>query len=279
MSFSAAYIAHLSAGAFPQGVDPWAEDDPYFSQLHSGIIGALLAQLWQPLLAQGYHISKEASLQISTARKPDMAIHQRLPVLSAQMLDYPAAAVAIQAEPGERVALDEPEFQALAIKASDKNALVTIVEIILPRNKTHWADMTHYREARDELFLQKGVNVVEIDLTRSVKRLFDHALTRQCDYHVAILLPTEAPYIVKMVYGEPLKRCALPLRQNVIGIDLQLAYAQAYREATLAAQMLEDKHYTLENLPFPALLSFAHQQAVMTAVNEWYIQLQALRSE
>lgn len=279
MAFSTKYIAHLSAGPFPNRIDPWVEDDHYFSQLHSGIIAGLLAQLWQPLLMQGYHVSKEASLQISEMRKPDIAIRQRIVQPETTPLDYAAAAAAILAEPGENVEWNEPEFQALHIKESGTNQLVTVVEIISPRNKTHWADMTRYRDARENLFLKNGVYVVEIDLTRSIKRLFDHPLTRLCAYHAAILMPDKSARVIKLQYDEPLKRCALPLKQEVIGVELQEAYTHAYQEATLAPQMLDDGHYALEMLPFPSLLTEQQQHAAQIAVSDWHSALQRLRQE
>lgn len=267
-----AYIAHLSLGPFGGRTDPWAEHAHYFSQLHSGIIANLLAQLWQPLLESGYHASKEASLQISELRKPDIAIRQlnsQPAAAPAMTLDYAAAANAILAEPGDVIDLDEPEYQAIYISERHSNRLVTVVEIISPRNKLNWQDIWRYQSGRADLFLSQGVNVVEVDLTRSVKRLLDHDLTHRAAYHMAVFLPDESPRVIRMEYGEPLKWCALPLRDKVIGINLQQAYEVAYREATIAPQLIDEERYTLEHLPFPTLLSDAQRAAALEAVRNW----------
>lgn len=136
------FILHFAQGPFAGHMDPWAEAPHYFSQLHSGIIGAILAQIWQPLLEKGYIASKEVCLQIAEIRKPDIALHTAADK-PAKKLDY-AAASAILAEPGIEVALDEPELQAIHIRQSGSNRLITIAEIISPRSKTYLPDIIKY---------------------------------------------------------------------------------------------------------------------------------------
>jgi hypothetical protein len=279
MTTADAAFAHLEQGPFPGLMDPWAENARYFQQLHSGMIGHLQVQLKRPLFDLGYIIGKETSLQIAEYRQPDLAIE---PFSSATPLplswDYWAAATAIEAEPGlvTETALAEVDLQALFIHDLQTGSLVTLIEIISPRNKTHWADMLEYQAWRQRM-VRQGVNVVEIDLTRSVKRLLDNTLTHTTAYHTAIYLPQSPTRVVPMPYHESLPRVALPLRGEVVPMMLQAAYDAAYRDGLIAGNILKDKAYTLEHLPFPSLLSFAHQQAAMTSVNEWYIQLQALR--
>lgn len=155
------YILRYAQGPFTGRVDLWAEAPYYFSQLHSSIIAAILSQVWQPLLEKGYIASKEASLQIAEIRKPDIAVRTSTEK-PGKALDY--AAAAILAEPGIEVDLEEPELQAIYIRHAGSNTLVTVVEIISPRNKTYLPDILKYQESRQHLFLEQGVNVVEIDL-------------------------------------------------------------------------------------------------------------------
>lgn len=272
---TADYIDCLSAGPFAGTTDPWAEDGHYFSQLHSGIIAEILAQIWQPLLIRGYHVSKEASLQISELRKPDLAVFARSQPSHTTALNYTTAAEAVQAEPGEQIDIDEPEWQAIHLHLGGD--LVTVVEVISPPNKSHTADIIRYQTGRDSLFLANGVNVVEIDLTRSVKRLVEHALTLRHPYHAAVFLPADAPRIIPMKIGETLKRIALPLREDVLAVELQQAYDTAYREATIAAQITARYGYTLDSLPFPSLLTEEEQGAALHAVQQWRATLAQLR--
>jgi hypothetical protein len=269
------YILRYAQGPFAGRVDLWAEAPYYFSQLHSGIIAAMLAQVWQPLLEKGYIASKEASLQIAEMRKPDIAVHTTTDK-PGKLLDYVAAATAILAEPGIEVDLEEPELQAIHIRQAASNTLVTVVEVLSPRNKAFLPDMLKYQENRQHLFLEHGVNVVEIDLTRSVKRLVEHMLTMRHAYHIAVFISGEPLRIIPMDH-EPLKRCALPLIDDVVGVELQPAYDLAYREATIAPQIETNGHYTLNDLPFPTLLTDDQRQQAIKAVQNWRAELQKLR--
>lgn len=268
------YILRYAQGPFAGRVDFWAETPHYFSQLHSGIIAALLSQIWQPLLEKGYIASKEASLQIAEMRKPDIAVHAATE-RPGRLLDYAAAAAAILAEPGIEVDLEEPELQAIHVRQADSNKLVTVVEIISPRNKAFLPDMLKYQDGRQHL-LEQGVNVVEIDLTRSIKRLVEHTFTAHHWYHVAVFIPGESLRIVPMD-DEPLKRCALPLVDDVVGVELQTAYDLAYREATIAPQIEANQHYTFDQLPFPTLLTDEQRQKAIETIHHWRAELEKLR--
>jgi hypothetical protein len=76
---------------------------------------------------------------------------------------------------------------------------------------------------------------------------------------------------------EPLKRCALPLIDDVVGVELQSAYDLAYREATIAPQIEANGHYILDHLPFPTLLTDDQRQQALEAVHRWRTELEELR--
>jgi hypothetical protein len=270
------YVLRLAQGPFAGRSDPFAEAPHYFNQLHSGIIGAILSQIWQPLLEQGYVVSKEASLQIAELRKPDITVRQAKNIPQPhRKLDYESAASAILAEPGESIELDEQDLQAIYIRES--GVLITVVEIISPRNKAYLPDVVNYQEGRKRLFLEQGVNVVEVDLTRSVRRLVEHPLTLRHPYHIAVFMPSEAPRVIALDFDAPLKRFALPLIDAVLGVELQAAYETAYREATIAPQILDNNHYASDGLPFPTLLSDDQRAACFAAVQAWRDDLARLR--
>jgi hypothetical protein len=272
-------VLYFANGPFYGSIDPWAEDPFYFSQLHSGIIAAILSQIWGPLIEMGYVASKEASLQIAELRKPDIAFFTASEKTKSQKrLDYSAAASAILAEPGISVDIGEPEYQAIFIRHAESGTLVTVVEVISPRNKAYLPDIVKYQEGRRALFLERGVNVVEIDATRSVKRLLEHSLTTQFPYHIAIFMPGESPRAIPIEFLAPLKRCALPLLDDVIGVELQTAYEIAYREATIAPQLENNRQYALEHLPFPSLLTAEQTATVLAKIEAWRAELKHLKN-
>jgi len=238
-----------------------------------------LSQIWGPLLDQGYVISKENSLQIAEMRKPDITIqHMSADAPDIPAYDYPTAAAEILAEPLLLIETEEPDLQAIHIHESGTNRLITVIEIISPRNKAYDPDMVRYQQQRSQLFLSQGASVVEIDLTRSVKRLVDHSLTWQSPYHIAVHLPSQQIYVTPMTVGEALKNCALPLLSGVMGVELQTAYTTAYRETTIAAQIENNGHYIVEQLPFPSLLTNEQTATALAAVEKWRAEMARLRT-
>lgn len=180
---------------------------------------------------------------------------------------YDVAAAEVLAEPG--VMVDErDDLHALHVRDGDSGDLVTVLEVVSPSNKHSDHEILAYRERRRDL-TQRGVNVVEVDITRSVKRLEANSRTQSAAYHVGIFLPGEGVRVVEMRFEASLARIALPLRADVIPIDLQSTYAQAYRQTGTAVHILQDDGYTEDGLPFPSLLTEAQRTAVFEAVAAW----------
>jgi len=277
MVYSSAYIETLKQGPFVGHPDAWAEAGRYFQQLHSEIISHLLIQMQDSLLSMGYIAGRETSLQIAENRQPDLYIQQsaEIPRATARW-DYGQAAEAALAESGVLLEGLEPEFDALYIKDLETGELVTVVEIISPRNKTEFTLIHDYQDRRKRL-LGQAVNVVEVDLTRSVKRLTQDALLETYPYHVAIFLYNQAPRFIGMEFGQPLKRCALPLRAEVIAVELQTAYDHAYRLTSLAGHIQAETRYSQEALPFPSLMKTSHLPAMLQAVQSWQSELDKLK--
>jgi hypothetical protein len=277
MGFSQAEIAHFEQGPFPGRIDPWAETARYFRSIHSEMISALLASLREPLLDLGYVAGRETSLQIAEGREPDIHIRREQSVEHALRWNYELAAAEVLAEPGIAIE-DAAEFEALHIRELKAGDLVTVVEIVSPGNKTRDHEMTAYRERRSRLMLERGVNVVEIDPTRSIKRLTNNSETRASAYHIAVFLPGEAVRIIGIPFQAPLSRLAVPLRGTVIPVELHDAYSRAYRQTTTAWHIHHEGRYTEDDLPFPTVLTDSQRHEVLEAVERWQQELARLRA-
>ena len=263
-------------GPFAGNVDLWAEDDHYFQTIHTEIISALMDMIQQPLFDMGYVPGREASLQITEGREPDIyvqTINQIKPLVD---WNYDLAAVEVLAEPGMRVE-DAELLSALHIRRAYDGDLVTVCEIVSPGNKRTSEQVRAYQERRSRLFLEKGVNVVEVDLTRSVKRLVNNGVTKVNPYHIAIFLPGDAVRIVEVKLNQLLPRLALPLRGEVIPIDLQQSYQRAYSRAATAWHIEHDGHYMEDYLPFASALSVEEREQAMAQVAVWQAALARLR--
>jgi hypothetical protein len=273
--YSPEYVEHLKRGPFPGRVDPWAEVGRYHSQIHAGMLDVIAGQLESVLLSQGYLITREASLQISGGRQPDIFVRHPSPENRMQGDVYAQAAEAVQLDPGEEIS-DAPELEALRIYEFDTRSLVTVLELISPTNKTSSAFL--YQQYRAYL-LSQGVNFVEIDPTRSVQRLLESQLTHYYLYHIAIYLPNQLPRILGSSFGSGLRSCALPLTTEVAPIDPQAAYDLAYRRYNIAAQIEYEEQYTSGNLPFPSTFTPEQRVEVLQQLDDWLKRLSDLRTQ
>jgi len=265
-------------GPFGGNMDPWAEDDHYFQTIHTEIISVLIETLQQPLFDLGYVPGREASLQITEGREPDIYIQTINQIKPAVEWNYDLAAAEILAEPGVRVE-EEGVLSALHIRSADSGDLVTICEIVSPGNKRTIDQIRAYQERRSRLFLERGVNVVEIDLTRSTKRLVNNPVTSINPYHIAVFLPGDTVRILEVKWNQVLPRLALPLRGEVVPVDLQQTYQRAYSRATTAWHIEHDGHYEESYLPLAVGLSDVEREQALSKVRAWQAEVMRLRSQ
>jgi hypothetical protein len=262
--------AQYKVGPFPDQIDPWVEAAHYFQPLHNEIISALLALLDAPLLAKGYVAGRETSLQIAEGREPDVFVYSRdLPPTA--RWDYALAAEEALAAPGVRV-MDAADRDALHIRSQATGDLVAVLEVVSPGNKTRPQDILAYQERRTRLYLERGIHVVECDFTRSVRRLSQNSETAAYPYHCAVYLPSDAR-VIGIGWGERLPRLALPLRGEVVAVELHEAYTRAYRVTNLAWHIQHDGRYTEADLPFPSLLTEDTRRTLLETVQHWQMAL------
>lgn len=276
--YSPEYIEIFRKGPFPNRVDLWAELGRYFHPIHSGMIGHLLEQVQLPLLQLGYVAGRETSLQVTERREPDIYVEQTQAAsqIQAKYHLYPSAASDVLADAGIELQIDDSEsdLDAILIKHLDSGQLVTIVEVISPSNKSNLQQIEQYQARRKHLIHQQ-VNVVEIDITRSIKRLVDDALVDSFPYYVMIHLANQTLRFIGMNWEKSLKRIALP--ELIVPMQLQDAYNHAYQVAGTAIHIDKETAYELENLPFPTLLPPEILKSAIRAVDTWHTELKRLR--
>lgn len=263
-------------GPFPNAIDLWAEHARYFQMIHASMIDALADQMQDRLDKLGYYAGRETSMQILEGRETDIFIRRSVsPPAGHQRLDYELAAAEVLAAVGE-VALDEPAFEALHIR-SHTGDLVTVVEIVSPANKYDQALVREYKERRFNLCLERGINVVEIDLSRSVLRLTTNPITKVSPYHVAVYLPGQDPRTIRLGFRAPFERIAIPLRLEAVAVELFDAYQRAYQRFRIARHVQAECQYAEDHLPFPSLLTDEQRAEALAAVKTWLAHLAAAR--
>jgi hypothetical protein len=258
-------------GPFPNHFDPWLEKGQYFHQFHAEMIGFIFGSIEEPLYELGYFVGREASIQISPIQ-PDLLVRKSddKPIPSRS---YESAVLELNMDVG--VALDEaekPELDNIAVRSVESKRLVTIIELISPANKHEDERIIRYQNRRREL-LEQAIDVVEIDLTRSFKRLIDVPVVKNYPYHIAIHLYDVFSRFWGMNLEEPLKSLAMPVEDKVIPVDVNSLYRQTYSKLRIAYQMFQQGHYTAENLPFPTTISDAEREKLLAALEAWKEQV------
>jgi hypothetical protein len=263
------YIQLVEEGPFPNQIDPWTEKGQYFHQIHGQMIGLLLQSLRRPLLELGYMAGREASLQILTnfPSLPDVFVigdDKR----SRTSLNYSQAVLSAELELGTLLEKQAPELDRLFIKARDTGELITVLEIVSPNNKIRFDEIERY-ELRRKMLLAQGVHCVEVDLTRSVKHLIAYPISAEYPYHTVIHLNDGDSRFIGINLQENPKRFGLPLRNEIIPIELDAIYHQAYSEVSSAAQIYNAGHYTEDHLPFPSLIREDERKRLLEQLEIW----------
>lgn len=275
-----AYRQLLKKGPFPGRIDPWVEIGRYFHQLHAQMIGSLMAQNQDKLLEMGYLIGRETSLQVAERREPDIYVEREAQQpLSSPQWDYIQAAQAVLVEPGIAVEDIAFELDSIVVYKLDSTDLVSIIEVISPSNKVEPSGIREYVERRDHLVRGKGIKIVELDLTRSVKRLIRDTVADAYAYHIAVHLPRERARFIGIDLHESLKPFALPLQNEVLVVETQAAYDEAYHESLMAGHIDKEIKYAEAELPFPSLITSQQKHDASKAVQHWRTTLEQLREQ
>lgn len=261
-------IALLEAGPFPNHFDPWLEQGHYFHQFHGHMISTLFNALRGEVLNLGYVLGRESSIQVGQSQ-PDLFVNQGIPKPPIHR-NFDALVLDMQLDLALSFLSDsETELDRLFVKNPQTKRLVTVLELISPSNKQDDAKIIRYQNRRKEL-LEGGVDVVEIDLSRSFKHLIKETVAKTHPYHVAVhLFSDDFTRFWGMNLEEPLKSFALPIEEKAIRVDLNRIYRQCYSEMTISYQMLSDDHYSAEKLPFPTTISEAEREKLMKQLEDW----------
>ncbi|MBL8134748.1 MAG: DUF4058 family protein [Anaerolineae bacterium] len=273
------YAEILRRGPFPGCVDPWAEAGRYFHQLHGGIISEMLTRLNDRLIETPYSAGREISLQIVENKKPDLfVVSDHEPEVEPPSLpwDFRQAAEAVAALPMVDLISEEDALDAVYIYHEPTGEVVTVIEVVSPRNKADLADIEAYRVVRRR-WMRNRVHIVEIDLTRSIKRLVDDPQIDAVCYHVAFHLFDQPARVSTIDCLEAIGRIAVPLRGEVIALDLGDAVSGAYRSAVLARHILRETDYAPDALPFPSLVTSEQRADLSARIASWRSELSRLR--
>jgi hypothetical protein len=182
---------------FP-GMDPWLENPDLWPDVHNSLIVSIRDVLSANLRPR-YFVGVESRMTVLSGPDhdqiyyPDVAI-RRADIVLPERERGVAVRERIEAETFHVVlpmVVDEIEEAFLTIKELPSRRLVTVVEVLSPTNKKAKGPRKDYMKKRREL-LESGVNLVEIDLLRSGKRMPPERIRHSSDYRILIFRPRQS---------------------------------------------------------------------------------------
>ena len=133
-----------------------------------------------------------------------------------------------------RIPLPRRRQAYLIIRTRRNEAVVTVIELLSPWNKTREAGVAEYLAKRANV-LPSTANLVELDLLRDGQRLPTVEPLQEGDFYAFISRPRVRPEVD--VYGwtlrDPLPTIPIPLSEgdSEVPLDLQIAFTTTYDRA------------------------------------------------
>lgn len=221
---------------FP-GMDPYLESPSIWSDFHVTFIVYARAELRKRLPSR-YSIVADRYVWIrdpeseahAMVGKPDLFIREKYPLESSPAVRTISAPVKVTL-PGIRV----KGSPYLKIVDREGRRLVTVFELLSPSNKEPGPDRESYLMKREE-YLATGVNLVELDLLRSGKRVpLGNPTPPTADYYIFICRATEMPGagVWPLSVRDTLPDIPVPLHaeDEDVPLPLQPCFLRTYEEA------------------------------------------------
>jgi len=177
---------------FP-GMDPYLEQPTFWSSFHSRLIVAL-ADAIAPQLRPRYYVEVETRTYTDTPDGgellvgiPDAVVLAAQPAASGVEAQLTGGGVAVQPIP-QQVTLPMPteiKERYLEVREVGTDAVITVVEVLSPKNKRQGKGRTLYEDKR-QLILGSASHLVEIDLLRGGEPLPLRGAVEFAHYHILV---------------------------------------------------------------------------------------------
>lgn len=209
------------ASPFP-GMNPYLEHPDLWSEVHSRLIVAIADNI-APTLLPNYYVAIEKRVYLSTPEDslligiPDVSVIAP-EVKSAQELEQNPTSTATLSKPDEAqtvtVALaEEVEERYLEIRETKTGRVVTVIELLSPKNKRAGEGKESYLRKRQSI-LTSATHLVEIDLLRGGKPMPMQGVTQFKDYRILVSRWDNRPHAQLYAFNLPdaIPKVELPLQ-------------------------------------------------------------------
>ncbi|MEM6433493.1 MAG: DUF4058 family protein [Cyanobacteria bacterium P01_D01_bin.115] len=227
---------------FP-GMDPYLEQPTFWSSFHSRLIVAL-ADAIAPQLRPRYYVEVETRTYMDTPDGgellvgiPDAVVLAAKPTVPSIDAKPPNGGVAVHPVP-QQVTLPMPseiKERYLEVREVGTDAVITVVEVLSPKNKRQGKGRTLYENKR-QLILGSASHLVEIDLLRGDEPLPIQGAVQLAHYHILVSRAEARPQadLYAVTVKSPLPCFPLPLKgsDEAIGVDLPDIFQGVYDRAS-----------------------------------------------
>jgi Protein of unknown function (DUF4058) len=230
------------------GMNPYLESPELWSEFHSRMIVAI-ADALDTTLSQDYRVAVEKRVYLSQGEEtiligiPDVSVTATPPANTRT-----ATAIAIEPTIVEIPLAEEVQERYLEIREIATGRVVTVIELLSPKNKRPGDGRDAYSQKRQRIMLSQ-THLVEIDLLRSGDPLPMLGATTS-DYRILVSRSDRRPKAQLYAFNlqQPIPTIQIPLTaDSAVTLDLQPLLHQIYDRARLALAI------DYQNSPIPKL--------------------------
>jgi hypothetical protein len=249
---------------FP-GMNPYLEHPAFWSSFHTRLMVAI-AESIEPQLSPHYYVEVESRTYLSDEGDEELLIGIPDAIVFANSADSPSeqllaesVGVATQSRP-EIVEVPMPievTERYLEVREMETDEVITVVELLSPKNKRSGEGRTAYERKR-RLVLGSDTHLVELDLLRGARPMTVFGIRSPSPYRILISRSQQRPkaelYSIMLQY--PLPNFPIPLKPNEPEpiVLLQEAFNHVYERSRYEGRI--DYHQPVP----PPKLSEADQQ-------------------
>ena len=229
---------------FPD-MDPYLEQPTFWSSFHSRLIVAL-ADVLAPQLRPNYYVEVETRVYTDTADGGELLVGipdavvlsgRSTPVAPEMSTANRGRGIAVQPPP-QQVTLPVPtdiKERYLEIREIGSNAVITVVEVLSPKNKRPGQGRTIYEHKRQNILGSRS-HLVELDLLRGDAPLPMQGAVQLAHYHILVSRAEHRPQadLYAVTVRDPLPSFPLPLKgaDEAILVDLSAIVQGVYDRAS-----------------------------------------------
>jgi hypothetical protein len=220
---------------FP-GVDPYLENSEFWPEVHHRLITAIAIAIG-PALRPKYRVAIEKRIYLSDAEDSDFLAIPDVTIFSKPSTGGQSTATATLLHPEPITVtvpiLEEAREGYLELREVGTNRVITVIEILSPKNKRGGKGREEYENKRQEV-LRSASHLVEIDLLRAGKPMPITGGT-STDYRILVSRGNRRPraQLYAFTVREEIPPFLLPLQPGdaEVYVELQALFAEIYDQA------------------------------------------------